>query len=479
MTPPATLPALDPAFVAAFRNGTLSEPQAETFVRQDSATLVFQLLELSALIQSGGVLRVGPHTPSGAIPPFLKPTAEPPKPKKRGAKPGHPGAARPAAEPNRFVEHEAPCCPDCRGQLVRTGRKRTRIVEDIPANIQPEVTQHTIHRDWCPKCKKQVEPIVPDALPNSTLGHRTTALAAWFHYDLGLTTSRILSVFNAHLHIKLTDGGLTEIWHRLASILDPWYQSIRDLCLKSGVLHADETGWRVDGSTWWLWCFTTQSETYYLIDDSRGRDVLDEFFGGEFQGTLVTDFWAAYTGMSRTAQKCWPHLLRELKEIDKGPQAKQDWPEFAEKLRRIYRDAVNLAARREQLEPGSFDRKVLALDTRMTDLAVGAWTNPHAVRLAKRLFKHGPDLLTFVEIAGVPSDNNHAERTIRPAVEMRKLSYGNRSEKGAATRSVLMSVLRTLKLRGLDPLATLEAALRTYTTTGQLPTLPEEDGSAG
>ena len=320
---------------------------------------------------------------------------------------------------------------------------------------------------------------MPDALPNSTFGHRTTVLSAWFHYDLGLTTSRILSVFNAHLHFQLSDGGVTEIWHRLAAILDPWYQQVRDLCLKSGVLHADETGWRVDGSTWWLWCFTTQHETYYLIDNSRGREVLDEFFGGEFQGILVTDFWAAYTGMARMSQKCWPHLLRELKAIDQGTEGTGDWPDFAEKLRRLFRDAVNLAARRDELQPESFDRKVLALDTRMTDLAVFGWVNPHARRLAKRLFKHGNDLLTFVEFEGVPSDNNHAERTIRPAVEMRKLSYGNRSVKGAHTRSVLMSIFRTLKLRGLDPVTTLETALRTYTTTGQLPPLPEKVGSGG
>jgi len=57
----------------------------------------------------------------------------------------------------------------------------------------------------------------------------------------------------------------------------------------------------VDGSTGWLWCFTPQRETYDLIDDGRGREVLDEFFGGVVPGILVTDFWAAYTGMS---QKC-------------------------------------------------------------------------------------------------------------------------------------------------------------------------------
>ena len=242
-------------------------------------------------------------------------------------------------------------------------------------------------------------------------------------------------MFHAHLHFELTDGGLTEIWHRLALILDPWYQRIRDLCLKSGVLPADETGWRIDGRTGWLWCFTTEHETYSTIDDSRGRDVLDEFFGGEFQGILVADFYAAYHGIARMNPKCWPHLLRDLKAVDQGSEGTGDWPEFAAKLRRIFRDAVSLAARREELEPGAFDRKVLNLDTRMTDLAVFAWTNPHARRLAKRLLKYGPDLLTFVEFAGVPSDNNRAERTIRPAVEMRKLSYGNRSEKGAWTRS--------------------------------------------
>lgn len=48
----------------------------------------------------------------------------------------------------------------------------------------------------------------------------------------------------------------------------------------------------------------------------------------------------------------------------------------------------------------------------------------------------------------------------------------NRSEKGAATQTVLMSVYRTLRLRGLHPTQTITEALRTYLTTAQLPTLP-------
>lgn len=72
----------------------------------------------------------------------------------------------------------------------------------------------------------------------------------------------------------------------------------------------------------------------------------------------------------------------------------------------------------------------------------------------------------------MPSSNNKGEREIRPAVRMRKASYGSGSDQGAATLSVLMSIDRTLKQRGIDALATTEAALRIDIATGTLPALP-------
>jgi len=42
-----------------------------------------------------------------------------------------------------------------------------------------------------------------------------------------------------------------------------------------------------------------------------------------------------------------------------------------------------------------------------------------------------------------------------------------------------MSIYRTLKQRGVDPLAATEAALRTYVATGKIPALPEEATSEG
>ena len=79
----------------------------------------------------------------------------------------------------------------------------------------------------------------------------------------------------------------------------------------------------------------------------------------------------------------------------------------------------------------------------------------------------------------MPVANNFAERQIRPAVILRKNSQCNRSDPGAATQAILMSVYRTLKLRGLNPTKTIADALRTYITTGQLPPLPDNDIANG
>ncbi|HMB03233.1 MAG TPA: transposase, partial [Isosphaeraceae bacterium] len=154
--------------------------------------------------------------------------------------------------------------------------------------------------------------MVPDALPGSTIGLRVVVLSAWLHYLLGTTLGQIIDVFNFHLRFKLTAGGLVQMWRRLREILLAWYLEIQAHALDSAVLHADETGWRVEGKTHWLWCFTTQDLTYYMIDRSRGSPALQRFFTKEFDGVLVTDFWAAYNAVvCARQQKCSPHLRRD------------------------------------------------------------------------------------------------------------------------------------------------------------------------
>jgi hypothetical protein len=112
------------------------------------------------------------------------------------------------------------------------------------------------------------------------------------------------------------------------------------------------------------------------------------------------------------------------------------------------------------------------LHARLDELMAASWEDKQARRLLKRFRRHRDDLFTFLDNAAVPFDNNAAERAIRPAVIIRKNSYGNRSERGADTQAVLMSIYRTLKQRGHDPLTTITNGLAEYLKTGKLPSLP-------
>ena len=95
-----------------------------------------------------------------------------------------------------------------------------------------------------------------------------------------------------------------------------------------------------------------------------------------------------------------------------------------------------------------------------------------ARRLGERISRYRDHLFTFLDKPQVPPDNNHAERQVRPAVIMRKNILCNRSVGGARTQAILMSVYRTLKLRGHDPTKTIAGALRVMLQTGKLPPLP-------
>lgn len=461
----------------------LTREQAERIVNGDAELNILLLMKLSAEIAVLRAATHAPNAPSSSTPAYAKSstTAGRTGRSKRGAKPGHAGHNRPSPPRiDRSEEHALQNCPDCGGVVSpckSPSRRRTRIIEDIPKDIASEVVEHVIQGCYCSYCKKIVEPKVPDALPGSRVGHRVCVFAAWLHFGLGLSASQILQVLNSHLNFQLSEGGMIESAHRIATILTPWADQIACEVKDASVLNADETGWRVLGKTHWLWCFCSPTATYYMIDASRGGPALSRFFTEALAGVLVTDFWAAYNAVTCLArQTCLAHLFRELDATAKEDES-EEWRAFHKTLKRLLRDAIRLKAA-ETLDPSSHASRRERLDVRMAVLvedvetAHGSSTNANVKRLAKRLRSHEGHLFTFLDHDGVPSDNNHAEREIRPAVIMRKNILCNQSEQGAQTQAVLMTVFRTLRKRGLDPMTEIVKALRTYSTTGKLPSLP-------
>ena len=133
----------------------LTAEQARMIYDQGPEAVVFALLTLakrSAERSANPAAARDPSAPSGQTPPYVKPTGQG-RAKPKGGRPGHPGQRRPTpTHIDRREEHALTACPNCHGPVRPCRGSRTRLIEDIPADITPVVTEHTIraqsHFGW-------------------------------------------------------------------------------------------------------------------------------------------------------------------------------------------------------------------------------------------------------------------------------------------------------------------------------------------
>ncbi len=187
----------------------------------------------------------------------------------------------------------------------------------------------------------------------------------------------------------------------------------------------------------WLWEFISKRTAYFTIRHSRGHEVPEQVMRG-FKGVFSSDFWSAYNFLECEKQKCWVHVKRELDKVVKYRFSKE-FAGFASRLMRLYYWAKS--ERNHGRKTRAFAEKRLAV------ILSRKYDNDDCRRLVKTLSRHRLELFTFCARRGLSPNNNHAERGIRPAVVVRKTSFGSQSVRGADTTSVLMSFFQTARLR--------------------------------
>jgi Transposase IS66 family len=104
--------------------------------------------------------------------------------------------------------------------------------------------------------------------------------------------------------------------------------------------------------------------------------------------------------------------------------------------------------------------QVAALRRRLDALCERDPTHAPNRRLLAHLRTEREAVLTFLTTSGVEATNWRAEQAIRPAVVNRKSWGGNRSWAGARSQEVAMSVIRTARQQGVDPIELMAAVQR-------------------
>ena len=372
--------------------------------------------------------------------------------KKNGQKKGHKGVTRPKpTHIDKTKECKLDNCPDCGGELSDDDACGfwDHFQEDIiPAKVETTCYRHYRYR--CPHCKARHDaPAQGDEIPNAKVGPRVLLAAALYKEDYALPYAKIAQLFDQNCGLKISAGGLAQGLQRLSERFQGELNALRAAIRASPFAHVDETGWRVDGVNHYLWVFTDKIHTLYRIDRSRGSKIPQEELGEDYGGTVISDFYSAYSPLPFTKQKCHVHLTRELHDVgEKNNSDEFSW--FKKKMKRLLNDSVRLKKRREKYDEPVFQHRLALLKKRALELNDVEYEDYDSSRLAGRGAKHVNELFTFVEHENMDRDNNQAERNIRPNVVMRKKGCINRSQKGAKTHTTLMSLIVTCKQSGKE-----------------------------
>lgn len=185
---------------------------------------------------------------------------------------------------------------------------------------------------------------------------------------------------------------------------------------------------------------------------------MKNILGDEYDGILASDFYSAYNDkvQAKNKQKCLVHLLREVKKIEEKNNFDENAQEklLCQKLKETLKDAIRAWNEFHQGEKSIEDLRTVKEVTAQKLIEVISFPqeNKDIQRLKKRLIKHENELLTFLEHPEIEPTNNRAERALRASVIMRKITFGNRSTIGVRNHQVIMSILQTACLHGIEPL---------------------------
>jgi len=372
-------------------------------------------------------------------PSFVKKDVEE-EPKKTGQKEGHIGYARHIPERiDEVKEHKLDKCPICGEPVSDTQEIRERVVEDIE---QPKTknTKHIIHRCYCKKCDKIVEPEIEEALPNARFGLKLMLLVLILKLDCRIPSNKVTSILSSVFGVKISDGEIYNILRQLSEAFGDYYSEIEKRIKEALIKNIDETSWRINGKNYWLWIFINKEIALYVVRKKRSSKVPIEILGNQEGKIIIEDRFSAYNKFAEVSgceqQICWAHLLRNSKDLaEHYIEAKY----IHRRMKYIY----------EKAKEGERKEKLLHW---MDLIASRDYRSTEVFKFVKSVCRnHRENLFRFVDNPEIDSTNNRAERGLRHAVVIRKISNGSRSEDGAEITARLLSILQTMKLQEVNP----------------------------
>ncbi len=305
-------------------------------------------------------------------------------------------------------------------------------------------------------------PQVPGVPKRGEFGSEIITALAYQHHIAGLPLDTVIGEFSFYWDLTLRKSQADAMRNRLAKEWLPEFDALCQLLAVSAVVYADETSWSINS----VWAFLSETARVTVFGCRKDGETLAVLLKKEeFKGILVSDDAAVYQGFS-LAQKCWAHLLRKAIRLTLLKPDRKHYRQFLDALLDIYRRGKAIAADRRLSEAGRRARVGHLVDavcdctgaryadeSKPTDDAERDFFNltHEIVRLLGE-----DELFTYAIYPAADGTNNESERTLRQPAQDRLTGQTSKTAHGARRRTVITSVLDSL--RGRLPKLTLKAA---------------------
>jgi len=267
--------------------------------------------------------------------------------------------------------------------------------------------------------------------------------------------------------ITISRSTLTNYVHRVGELLTPVYEALIRSIASSKLVAMDETpikagrkgeGKMHQGYFWSL--YGDKDEVGFVYFDTRALSAIKAILGEVFEGTLLTDGYAAYQAYVKTMSKvihalCWAHIRREFFEAQESqPACAIQALEIIARLYQVEEEIrgsppeKRLQTRREKSQPlvDEFFEFIRKKSTQLPLLP----SNPF-LKACNYAIQRQKGLIEFLSNPDIPLDTNHLERALRPLPMGRKNWLFCWTEVGAKYVAVIQSLIASCKTANINP----------------------------
>lgn len=303
------------------------------------------------------------------------------------------------------------------------------------------------------------EPRIPGVTPRCEYGIEILVVLAFLVYIIGISLDKACAVLAFFCQLPLAKSQADALLRQLAQHWQGEFELLCGLIACAAIVYMDETGWKIGREGCSLWAFASKLQCVFLFGCRKDDATLDRMLPPEvFDGIGVSDDAAVYQGRFTQAQKCWAHLLRKVIKLTLLYPRKRKYQRFLDRLLQLYYNAKRAAADGRLGQEGRTQR-VADLEGRLCELCQPYWrygdeappgTKPYErdfINLVNELMRLvlAEELFTFVLVPEVEATNNSSERRLRGPAQDRKAGRTSKTAAGAHRRTVVVSVLESLR----------------------------------